>query len=129
MASPPITPRNRDFEDAADYRFKTNGTACEWGESYRPGGYHPVHPGGVLQDCYRIIRKLGYGSFSTTWLAVDQSSDCFIALKVTVASLDKQVIDQTLAIHKTLPQTGPQPLVGLRGVFELTGPNGRHACF
>jgi len=129
MASPPTTPPSRDPEDAAEYRFKTNGTACEWGESYRPGSYHPVHLGDVLQDRYRIIRKLGYGSFSTTWLAVDLRSDCLVALKITVASLDKEVTNQTMAIHKTLPQTEPQPIVSLRDVFELTGPNGRHACF
>lgn len=45
---------------------------CEWGESYHPGGYHPVHIQDVFNNRYRVIRKLGYGSYSTVWLTVDQ---------------------------------------------------------
>ena len=42
-------------------------------ENYKSGGFHPVH----LQDAfhnkrYEVIRKLGYGSFSTVWLAKDK---------------------------------------------------------
>lgn len=45
----------------------------EYIEEYRFGGYHPVH----LQDLfhhqrYKVIGKLGYGQFSTVWLALDQ---------------------------------------------------------
>lgn len=47
---------------------------------YRPGGYHPVSLGDVVpkkstsisrQPRYRIIQKLGHGSFATVWLARD----------------------------------------------------------
>lgn len=42
-------------------------------EDYRPGGFHPVHFGDLLYNGqYEIIRKLGYGSFSTVWLAKDK---------------------------------------------------------
>jgi len=45
----------------------------EWLEAYRPGGLHPIHLGDTLcQERYKIIRKLGYGSFSTVWLAHDR---------------------------------------------------------
>lgn len=41
-------------------------------EEYRPGGYHPVHFGDLLQHGqYKIIRKLYYGALSTAWLAKD----------------------------------------------------------
>ncbi len=46
-------------------------TASEWGESYHPGGSHPVHLKAVFNGRYSVICKLGYGSFSTAWLAVD----------------------------------------------------------
>lgn len=128
MAPPPSTPRNRDPEDAADFRFKTNGTPCEWGESYHPGGYHPVILGDVLQDRYRIIRKLGYGAFSTAWLAVDLRLNCFVALKVAVASSDREALDKSVAVYNSLPQTENGHVVGLRDSFEVLGPNGRHAC-
>ena len=53
-------------------RFKPITTPCEWIESYRPGGYHPVHLGDRFNHGqYHIIRKLGAGSFSTVWLVVD----------------------------------------------------------
>lgn len=39
---------------------------------YCPGGYHPVRVGDVFNDGkYKVIRKLGYGVYSTVWLACD----------------------------------------------------------
>lgn len=39
---------------------------------YRPGGYHPVCLGDKLSDSrYKIYHKLGYGKFSTVWVARD----------------------------------------------------------
>lgn len=59
-------------QTATDGRFRETGYPCEWSEVYRLGGFHPVHFGDTFKDAqYRVIRKLGYGSFSTVWLAVD----------------------------------------------------------
>lgn len=55
-------------------RFEAIDTACEWSERYRPGGLHPVQLGDVLGQRYCVLRKLGNGSYSTVWLAVDQRS-------------------------------------------------------
>lgn len=71
MASVAGAPPNRDPVNESDYRFHSTGTPCEWGESYHPGGYCPVHIQDIFHDRYRVIRKLGYGSYSTVWLAVD----------------------------------------------------------
>lgn len=39
---------------------------------YRPGGYHPVALGDTLKNGrYRILHKVGYGRFSTVWVARD----------------------------------------------------------
>ena len=40
---------------------------------YRPGGYHPVHLGERYGDegRYKILHKLGNGTYSTVWLAED----------------------------------------------------------
>lgn len=39
---------------------------------YRKGGYHPVYLGDTFHnDRYRIEHKLGFGRFSTVWLAKD----------------------------------------------------------
>jgi serine/threonine protein kinase len=39
---------------------------------YIPGGYHPISLGDVFQHRYKIVRKLGWGGYSTVWLAHDQ---------------------------------------------------------
>ena len=46
------------------------------------GGYHPVHVGQVFKGRYVIIQKLGWGHFSTVWLAKDQKYDSYVALKI-----------------------------------------------
>jgi hypothetical protein len=34
-------------------------------------GYHPVMVGDMLKDRYHIVDKLGFGGYSTVWLAQD----------------------------------------------------------
>ena len=41
-------------------------------QDYVPGGRHPVYLGDVVGGGkYKIIRKLGYGGYSTVWLVQD----------------------------------------------------------
>ncbi|KAI5865652.1 kinase-like protein [Durotheca rogersii] len=134
MPSAPTTPADQDPYDAADYRFRTNGTACEWGESYHPGGYHPVELGDEFNGRYRVIRKIGYGEYSTVWLVVDLQTARLAALKIAIASIDQGGIDKELSLHKCLneamvPINGAKHVVSMRDFFEHHGPNGRHACF
>jgi len=49
---------------------------------YKIGGYHPVHVGEVFINWYVAIQKLGWGHFSTVWLAKDMKYDSYVALKV-----------------------------------------------
>lgn len=51
-------------------------------EDYKPGGYHPIRLGDGLGEAmdyrghytwrYYIVRKLGWGHFSTVWLVKDE---------------------------------------------------------
>ena len=54
--------------------FYFAGPDLESPNEYQPGGYHPVHLGDIYCERYRVINKLGFGSYSTVWLARDLQS-------------------------------------------------------
>ena len=40
---------------------------------YRHGGYHPVQLGDTYKaNRYQVVHKLGWGGYSTVWLAKDK---------------------------------------------------------
>jgi len=69
--SPPPTPPSTTPQ-GDERKFKDITLPCEWVEDYYPGGYHPVLLGDIFNNGqYKVIRKLGEGSFSTVWLSHD----------------------------------------------------------
>lgn len=49
------------------------GVPAEDLSEYGPGGFHPTYLGDTLNDGqYEIVHKLGFGAYSTVWLARDQ---------------------------------------------------------
>ena len=60
----------------------SNNSEDEGLEDYKIDGYHPVHVGEILLDRYVIMQKLGYGHFSTAWLALDNNNGNYVAIKV-----------------------------------------------
>ena len=81
MASLPPTPSTLAPAQRSEWRFCPVTAPTEWVEDYRPGKFHPIHFGDrVKNGRYRILRKLGYGAYSTVWLARDEQYDlAFIA--------------------------------------------------
>uniref|UniRef100_A0A670JKD5 non-specific serine/threonine protein kinase n=1 Tax=Podarcis muralis TaxID=64176 RepID=A0A670JKD5_PODMU len=49
---------------------------------YCKGGYHLVKIGDLFNGRYHVIRKLGWGHFSTVWLSWDIQGKRFVAMKV-----------------------------------------------
>jgi non-specific serine/threonine protein kinase len=76
MASPPSTPSRLVPAQRSEWRFCPITAPTEWVEDYRPGKFHPVDLGDRFKNGrYRILRKLGYGAYSTVWLARDEQYD------------------------------------------------------
>ncbi|KAM3523617.1 hypothetical protein MY4038_008096 [Beauveria bassiana] len=126
-ASPPPTPPSGPVLDE-EWRFKTITSPCEWIEDYRPGGYHPVLLGDLFDDCqYKVIRKLGEGSFSTVWLARDER---YVALKILVAEASGQASEVRILQHlaAVAPAEEQRYITQLLDEFEHRGPNGTHKC-
>ena len=67
------TDSDSDMDTMAYYSPPSSLDGVEHARDYRPGGFHPILLGDTLKKGqYRVIRKLGNGSFSTVWLAVNR---------------------------------------------------------
>ena len=58
--------------ESEKFRFEPIYADAEFAGDYVRGGFHPVHLDDVYHNRYRVLRKLGFGAFSTIWLARDQ---------------------------------------------------------
>jgi len=140
---------------AAKYTDSDN-SEDEGMEDYKVGGYHPTHVGEIFLNRYMVIQKLGWGHFSTVWLAKDMKFDTFVALKIQKSSqhyldaaYDEVEILQELELHNNEPEwersvneywinqpekiknginMGHSQVVQLLNSFIHNGPNGRHFC-
>ncbi|KAK7312620.1 hypothetical protein VNO77_36607 [Canavalia gladiata] len=102
-------------------------------EGYRRGGYHAVRVGDTFKNgCYIVHSKLGWGHFSTVWLAWDTLNSRYVALKIqksaqhyTEAAMDE------IKILKQIAEGDPgdkKCVVKLLDHFKHLGPNGQHVC-
>ncbi|KAF8877562.1 kinase-like domain-containing protein [Gymnopilus junonius] len=97
-------------------------------EDYEPSGYHPVAVGDVLSH-YRVLRKLGWGVYSTVWLLTPK----FGALKVLTglgsSAPELHELEYLQRIRdSSLTHPGHSHVVQLLDHFYYRGPNGRHLC-
>ncbi|XP_059286551.1 uncharacterized protein LOC132039978 isoform X2 [Lycium ferocissimum] len=102
-------------------------------DSYRKGGYHAVRIGDSFSaGRYIAQRKLGWGEFSTVWLAYDTTSSGYVALKIQksapqFAQAALHEIEVLSAIANGDPSSSKY-VVRLIDHFKHTGPNGQHLC-
>ncbi|KAF2124975.1 kinase domain-containing protein [Dothidotthia symphoricarpi CBS 119687] len=101
-------------------------------DRYEPNGLHPILIGDELQDGrYRIVHKLGMGSFSTVWLARDTKEKRYVSLKVLAADTPLDTKELGVLQHiasSTLNHPGRQYVIHLLDEFIVEGPNGKHRC-
>ncbi|XP_008472479.1 SRSF protein kinase 1-like, partial [Diaphorina citri] len=106
----------------------------EESKDYRVGGYHPVNIGDLYEQRYFVIRKLGWGHFSTVWLCWDKIATRFVALKImkSAPQYTETAIDE-IKLLKCVQETDPQDpnrekIVQLLDNFTISGVHGVHIC-
>ncbi|TFJ87661.1 hypothetical protein NSK_001011 [Nannochloropsis salina CCMP1776] len=128
-------------------------------EGYRPGGYHRVQIGDVYnKGRYLVVKKLGWGHFSTVWLARDlhvlkaarqtdqdrlkeiSTQEEYVALKVQKSAQHyREAAYDEIELLSAVNSAGrlleghdskddSRRVVRLLEHFEIRGPNGRHVC-
>ena len=102
---------------------------------YKENGYLNVKPGMQLLSRYVLIAKLGWGEFSTVWLAYDKRTteqrNTFVAVKIakcgaSVTESTKYEIALLSFLKKMLPRGSPA--TPLANSFEHKGEFGVHQC-
>ncbi|KAL0953787.1 hypothetical protein HGRIS_004971 [Hohenbuehelia grisea] len=103
-------------------------------------GYYPARLGQPLDaGRYIIVRKLGWGQYSSVWLARDRGEDRFVALKILTCEAtqalspgESQRSDEERMLTKIASADPSHP--GLRHTlayyesFQFIGPHGLHRC-
>lgn len=122
-------------DDACDEQEKVNLRHEECVDDYKVGGYHPAYIGEEYNGGkYVLVRKLGWGYFSTVWLAKDLAKNRHVALKIikSAKSYRETAIDEIKILSKVNMtdenHPGHENLVELLDYFEHEGPNGAHIC-
>ncbi|PRQ47195.1 putative protein kinase CMGC-SRPK family [Rosa chinensis] len=102
-------------------------------DSYRKGGYHAVRIGDQFAGGrYVAQRKLGWGQFSTVWLAYDTTNSTYVALKIqkSAAQFAQAALHeiQVLTAIAEGDSSNSKCVVRLIDHFKHAGPNGQHLC-
>ncbi|KAE8583427.1 hypothetical protein XENTR_v10020509 [Xenopus tropicalis] len=115
----PLGSDNEEQEDPGDY--------CR-------GGYYPVKIGDLFNGRYHVVRKLGWGHFSTVWLCWDLQRKRFVALKVVKSAVHytETALDE-IKLLKCVRDSDPsdskrEMIVQLIDDFKISGVNGVHIC-
>lgn len=102
---------NLDCDDDDDYSSCDEKNE-ESAKDYRPGGYHPAYKGETYKEGrYVLVRKLGWGHFSTVWLAKDTETGSHVAMKIVRS--DKVYTESALDEIKLLQGVNPLETEGL----------------
>jgi serine/threonine-protein kinase SRPK1 len=120
--------------NSTEERIESDNEEQEDINDYCKGGYHPVRIGDLYNSRYHILRKLGWGHFSTVWLCWDFKAAKFVALKIvksakhyTEAANDE--IKLLLCSRESdFNDANRFKTVQLLDNFKITGPNGVHVC-
>ncbi|XP_055620356.1 SRSF protein kinase 3 [Toxorhynchites rutilus septentrionalis] len=124
----------RLLDDGGGYSSDEREGEQECREDYCRGGYHPVKLGDLFLQRYHVIRKLGWGHFSTVWLSWDLEEKRYVALKIVKSAQHfTDTAKDEIQILKSIRNADPtdpkrNKTVQLLNDFRITGVNGTHIC-
>uniref|UniRef100_A0A096LS81 non-specific serine/threonine protein kinase n=1 Tax=Poecilia formosa TaxID=48698 RepID=A0A096LS81_POEFO len=97
---------------------------------YCKGGYYPVKIGDLFNGRYHVVRKLGWGHFSTVWLCWDLQKKRFVAMKVVKSAphYTETALDE-IKLLRCVRDSDPsdsyrETIVQLIDDFKISGING-----
>ncbi|KAB8213688.1 kinase-like protein [Aspergillus novoparasiticus] len=96
--------------------------------------YEPLEGiGDHFHNRYRIIHKLGHGSYSTTWLARDEQNNQYVAVKICSGNSNPREMDIISILTRprdpAVKSPGRTIVPSILDTFTIHGPNGNHACY
>ncbi|KAK6303869.1 hypothetical protein J4Q44_G00263230 [Coregonus suidteri] len=136
QTTPPqaLSPPPPDFTPPPTELLGSDDEEQEDPSDYCKGGYYPVKIGDLFNGRYHVVRKLGWGHFSTVWLCWDLQRKRFVALKVVKSALHytETALDEIKLLRcvRDSDPTDPkrETIVQLIDDFKISGVNGVHVC-
>ncbi|EEP82159.1 predicted protein [Uncinocarpus reesii 1704] len=98
--------------------------------------FFPVKIGQTFKGRYRVIAKLGYGAYSTVWLAWDERAKAYASLKISIQVDDAKTSPVTNEVNM-LRRMGKIAEIDHPGldftrlandIFQISRSSGRHYC-
>ncbi|KAJ8015885.1 hypothetical protein DPEC_G00001190, partial [Dallia pectoralis] len=129
-----LSPPPPDFTPPPPELLGSDDEEQEDPSDYCKGGYYPVKIGDLFNGRYHVVRKLGWGHFSTVWLCWDLQRKRFVALKVVKSALHytETALDEIKLLRcvRDSDPTDPkrETIVQLIDDFKISGVNGVHVC-
>ncbi|KAH7697302.1 SRSF protein kinase 3-like protein, partial [Aphelenchoides avenae] len=112
-----------DWEEPEDYDVtRSNGL------------YYLARAGDCLNEKYYVYRKLGYGTFGTVWLCLDDELQRMVAVKIAKAGQTcsrnaREEVNQLNTACVPSAHPGRTHVIDLLEVFDIDGENGwPHVC-
>uniref|UniRef100_A0A8C1NW13 non-specific serine/threonine protein kinase n=1 Tax=Cyprinus carpio TaxID=7962 RepID=A0A8C1NW13_CYPCA len=136
QTTPPqaLSPPPPDFSPPPAELLGSDDEEQENPSDYCKGGYYPVKIGDLFNGRYHVVRKLGWGHFSTVWLCWDLQRKRFVALKVVKSAqhYTETALDE-IKLLKCVRDSDPtdpkrERIVQLIDDFKISGVNGVHVC-
>ncbi|CAF0834359.1 unnamed protein product [Rotaria sp. Silwood1] len=137
MNGPLAAPINVESDNEEEENHDIRGSDDDEQEDpkdYCKGGYHPITIGSIFNQRYHVIRKLGWGHFSTVWLCWDRKSARFVAMKVVKSAkhYTETALDEIKLLTHVRESDPSDPYrlkcVQLLDDFKVAGVNGTHVC-